>query len=427
MKTSNIFATLIIATTLAACSEGTKVEYSTAPVEKQNISTSITATGTIEPVTEVEVGTQVSGIIDRIYVDYNSEVHRGQVIAELDKTNLLSKLASAQSNLSNAQSSLNYQSANYKRYKTLYEKGLVSANDYENAKLSYEQAVQQVRVQQQNVTEAQTNLGYATITSPIDGVVLSKEVEEGQTVASAMTTPTLFIIAQDLTDMRVIADIDEADIGGVKEGQRVTFTVDAFPDDVFEGAVTQVRQQATTESNVVTYEVVISAPNDELKLKPGLTANVTIYTMEKNGVLAVPARALRFTPNEALLQEGETVEDVPAPFKVWTKEGNVFKAHKVEVGTSNGMLTEIVSGVKAGTEVLTDFTIIGGKEDEAEETTTSNPFMPRPRGNRNRGGAPGAGGAGANGAGGAGAQGGAPGGGAGGFGGGNRPSGNFPR
>ena len=425
MKTSNIFATLIIATALAACSEGTKVEYSTAPVEKQNITTSITATGTIEPVTEVEVGTQVSGIIDRIYVDYNSEVHRGQVIAELDKTNLLSKLASAQSNHSNAQSSLNNQSANYKRYKTLYEKGLVSANDYENAKLSYEQALQQVKVQQQNVTEAQTNLGYATITSPIDGVVLSKEVEEGQTVASAMTTPTLFIIAQDLTDMRVIADIDEADIGGVKEGQRVTFTVDAFPDDIFEGAVTQVRQQATTESNVVTYEVVISAPNDQLKLKPGLTANVTIYTMEKNGVLAVPARALRFTPNEALLQDGETVEDVQAPAKLWTKEGNVFKAHKVEVGLSNGMLTEIISGVKAGTEVLTDFEIIGG-EEESEEPATSNPFMPRP-GNRNRNGANGAAGArgGASGAGGA--PSGAAGGGAGM--GGNRPAGggNFSR
>ena len=425
MKTSNIFAALIIATAFAACSEGTKVNYSTAPVEKQNITTSITATGTIEPVTEVEVGTQVSGIIDRIYVDYNSEVHRGQVIAELDKTNLLSKLASAQSNLSNAQSSLNYQSANYKRYKTLYEKGLVSANDYENAKLSYEQALQQVKVQQQNVTEAQTNLGYATITSPIDGVVLSKEVEEGQTVASAMTTPTLFIIAQDLTDMRVIADIDEADIGGVKEGQRVTFTVDAFPDDIFEGAVTQVRQQATTESNVVTYEVVISAPNDQLKLKPGLTANVTIYTMEKNGVLAVPARALRFTPNEALLQDGETVEDVQAPAKLWTKEGNVFKAHKVEVGLSNGMLTEIISGVKAGTEVLTDFEIIGG-EEESEEPATSNPFMPRP-GNRNRNGANGAAGArgGASGAGGA--PSGAAGGGVGM--GGNRPAGggNFSR
>ena len=385
MKTKHIFVSIILTTALVACSEGQKVSYSTATVEKQNISTSITATGTIEPVTEVEVGTQVSGIIDRIYVDYNSEVHKGQVIAELDKTNLLSKLASAQSNLSNAQSSLNYQSSNYKRYKTLYEKGLVSANDYENAKLTYEQAVQQVKVQQQNVQEAQTNLGYATITSPIDGVVLSKEVEEGQTVASAMTTPTLFIIAQDLTDMRVIADIDEADIGGVKEGQRVTFTVDAFPDDTFEGAVTQVRQNATTESNVVTYQVVISAPNDQLKLKPGLTANVTIYTLEKNGVLAVPAKALRFTPNEALLQEGETVEDVEAPAKVWTKEGDTFKAHQVEIGTSNGMLTEIVSGVTPGTEVLTDFEITGGEEEEEE--TTSNPFMPRPRNNRNANGA----------------------------------------
>lgn len=382
MKTKHIFASLIIASALAACNEGPKVVYSTAPVEKQNISTSITATGTIEPVTEVEVGTQVSGIIDRIYVDYNSEVHKGQVIAELDKTNLLSELASAQSNLSNAQSTLNYQSANYKRYKTLFDKGLVSANDYENAKLTYEQAVQQVKIQQQNVQKAQTNLGYATITSPIDGIVLSKEVEEGQTVASAMTTPTLFIIAQDLTAMRVIANIDEADIGGVKEGQRVTFTVDAFPDDVFEGEVTQVRQEATTESNVVTYEVVISAPNDDLKLKPGLTANVTIYTLEKNGVLAVPSRALRFIPNEALLTDDEVVEDVNAPNKVWTKEGNTFKAHKVEIGTTNGMLTEIVSGVSAGTEVLTDFDIIGGKEDAPEEQA-SNPFMPRPRGRQN--------------------------------------------
>lgn len=382
MKIWHIPTTIIAMLILVACNEGSKVTYSTASVEKQNISTSITATGTIEPVTEVEVGTQVSGIIDKIYVDYNSEVHRGQVIAELDKTNLLSELASAQSNLSNSQSALNYQTANYKRYKTLFEKGLVSANDYENAQLTYEQALQQVKVQQQNVQKAQTNLGYATITSPIDGIVLSKEVEEGQTVASAMTTPTLFIIAQDLTDMRVIADIDEADIGGVKEGQRVTFTVDAFPDDTFEGAVTQVRQEATTESNVVTYEVVISAPNDNLKLKPGLTANVTIYTLEKNDVLAVPTRALRFTPNEALLTEKEVLEDIEAPTKVWTKEGNIFKAHKVETGITNGTLTEIVSGIDTGTEVLTDFEITGSKNEEGNEQA-SNPFMPHPRNKKN--------------------------------------------
>ena len=367
---------LAIIAILASCSSEEKVSYSTAKVSKQNISTSITATGTIEPVTQVEVGTQVSGIIDKIYVDYNSEVKKGQVIAELDKTNLVSELTSAQSNLSNAQSSLNYQKANYNRYKALYDKGLISANDYENAKLSYDQAVQQVKVQQQSVAKAKTNLGYATITAPIDGVVLSKEVEEGQTVASAMTTPTLFIIAQDLTNMRVIADIDEADIGGVLEGQRVSFTVDAYPDDTFSGTVTQVRQEATTESNVVTYEVVISAPNEDLKLKPGLTANVTIYTLEKNDVLTVPVKALRFTPNEAILQEGQTIEDVQAPSKVWTLEGNTFKAHAVETGVTNGTITEIVSGVGENTEVLTDFQMTSTEQAKDSEEA-SNPFMPK--------------------------------------------------
>lgn len=383
MKFNNIFAALAFAAVLISCSEQTKVNYSTATVEKQNIFTSVTATGTIEPVTEVEVGTQVSGIIDKIYVDYNSEVHRGQVIAELDKTNLLAELASAQSNLSNAQANLTYQSANHKRYKALYEKGLVSANEYENAKLSYDQAVQQVKVQQQSVTRAQTNLGYATITSPIDGVVLSKEVEEGQTVASAMTTPTLFIIAQDLTDMRVIANIDEADIGGVKEGQRVAFTVDAYPDESFNGSVTQVRQNATTTSNVVTYEVVISAPNEDLKLKPGLTANVTIYTMEKNDVVAVPSKALRFTPNENLITPEEKIEDCEAPAKLWTKEGNVFKAHPVQTGITNGTLTEVLSGINIGTEILTDFDI--EMPQMAGPQQPSNPFMPRPRDKQQKG------------------------------------------
>ena len=240
MNKRTLYTTLAAALLISfsSCKKESKITYSSDKVEYRDISTSITATGTIEPVTKVEVGTQVSGIIDRIYVDYNSVVRKGQVIAELDKTNLLSELASAQSNLQNAQSNLNYQQSNYNRYKQLYDKGLVSANDYENARLNYEQARESVNVQKQNVQKARTNLGYATILAPIDGVVLSKEVEEGQTVASAMTTPTLFIIAQDLTNMRVIADIDEADIGGVKDAQRVTFTVDAFPDDVFEGQVT---------------------------------------------------------------------------------------------------------------------------------------------------------------------------------------------
>lgn len=379
-------AVVIVALVIWMCSGGKKeetVEFETAKAERQDIHTTITATGTIEPVTSVTVGTQVSGIVSKLYVDYNSVVKKGQVIAELDKTNLTSELNRAKADLSSAESTLAYETANFKRYQTLFDKGLVSANDYESAKLSYEKARQTAASSRENVQKAQTNLGYATITSPIDGVVLSKAVEEGQTVAASFNTPELFNIAQDLTDMRVIADIDEADIGGVKEGQRVTFTVDAFPDDKFEGLVTQVRQEATTTSNVVTYEVVISAPNKDLKLKPGLTANVTIYTLEKNGVLAVPAKALRFTPNEALLKNGQQIEDLEVPMKVWTLEGNTFKAHKVEVGTTNGMLTEIVSGINEGTDVLVDFKISGGEAEQAGQQA-QNPFMPRPRNNRNQ-------------------------------------------
>ena len=324
------------------------------------------------------MGTQVSGIVSKLYVDYNSVVKAGQVIAELDRTNLLSTLASAQANLRSAQSDLDYQKTNYERYKNLYDQGLISANDYDQARLSYVRAKQTVAQQQESVKRAQTDLGYATITSPIDGVVLSKEVEEGQTVASSFSTPTLFKIAQDLTNMRVIANVDEADIGEVKEGQRVTFTVDAFPNDTFEGNVTQVRQQATTESNVVTYEVVISAPNNDLKLKPGLTANVTIYTLEMNDVLAVPSKALRFTPTDIMLNEGETISDVDAKHKLWVKEGASIKALPVEIGMTNGTLTQILSGATAGTKVLTDVQS-GIDMDEEEDNPNSNPFMPKPK------------------------------------------------
>ena len=234
-----------------------KVSFETATIVNTTISSSITATGTIEPVTSVTVGTQVSGIVSRLYVDYNSVVKKGQVIAELDKTNLISDLSTQKANLSSAESKLAYQKSNYDRYKTLFDKGLVSADDFENAKLAYLQAQESVTTAKESVQKAQTNLSYATITSPIDGVVLSKAVEEGQTVAASFNTPELFTIAQDLTNMQVVADVDEADIADVKEGARVTFTVDAYPDDTFEGKVTQVRQSATTTNNVVTYEVVI--------------------------------------------------------------------------------------------------------------------------------------------------------------------------
>ena len=352
------------------------VTYGTAEVKVGDITNSVTATGTIEPVTSVTVGTQVSGIVAHLYVDYNSVVKKGQVIAELDKTNLLSELASAKANLSSAQSNLSYQKSNFNRYQTLFSKGLISANDFEQARLSYEQAQQQVHTARESVNKANTNLGYATITSPIDGVVLSKSVEEGQTVAASFNTPELFTIAQDLTNMQVIADIDEADIGEVKEGQRVSFTVDAYPEDVFSGVVKQVRQEATTESNVVTYQVVISAPNANLKLKPGLTANVTIFTQEVKNVLSVPSKALKFTPNEKMLSKEQSIQDIQAEHKVWTLENGVFKAHKVEIGLSNGITTEVTSGLKAGQKVITEFQI-GGDEEPAESTQNNNPFMPK--------------------------------------------------
>lgn len=382
-QTASYLIPLALGTLLfTACKPKIEFTYSTAEVAVQDITTSVTATGTIEPVTSVDVGTQVSGIVSKLYVDYNSIVKAGQVIAELDRTNLLSDLASAQAVLKSSQSDLDYQKTNHERYKNLYDQGLISANEYEQARLSYVRAQQTVAQQQESVKRAQTNLGYATITSPIDGVVLSKEVEEGQTVASSFNTPTLFKIAQDLTDMRVIAKVDEADIGDVKEGQRVTFTVDAFPNDTFEGAVTQVRQEATTESNVVTYEVVISAPNQDLKLKPGLTANVTIYTLEIKDVLVAPAKALRFSPSEVMLNEGETITDVDAAHKVWVKEGSQLKAIAVETGVTNGTLTQITSGISAGTKVLTD--VESGQPEEMEEQSNGNPFMPRPRNRNNK-------------------------------------------
>lgn len=372
---------LLGAAMMTGCSKKSSFTYTEAEAVKQDIVNSVTATGTIEPVTSVDVGTQVSGVISKLYVDYNSVVKAGEVIAELDRTNLMSELSSAQASLKSAQSELDYQKTNYERYKALYDKGLISANDFEQARLSYVQAQQRTQQQKESVKKAQTNLGYATITSPIDGVVLSKEVEEGQTVASSFSTPTLFKIARDLTDMRVIADVDEADIGDVKEGQRVTFTVDAFPDDTFEGQVTQVRQEATTESNVVTYEVVISAPNDDLKLKPGLTANVVIFTMEAKDVLAVPSKALRFTPREAMLNSDETITDTDAKEKVWVKEGSNLKAVAVETGMTNGTLTQITKGLKPGTHVLTE---VNAMQVEAEgEQQNSNPFMPRPRSKKN--------------------------------------------
>lgn len=360
-----------------------QINFKQEKVATHTLQNSITATGTIEAVTSVTVGTQVSGIVNKLYVDYNSVVKKGQVIAELDKTNLISELNTAKANLASTESNLSYQSANMKRYQTLYKKGLVSADEYENALLAYRQAKEQVASSRENVQRAQTNLGYATITSPIDGTVISKSVEEGQTVAASFNTPELFTIAKDLKNMQVIANVDEADIGGVAVGNRVNFTVDAYPDDTFEGVVKQVRLEATTTNNVVTYEVVISAPNADLKLKPGLTANVTIFTKEQANILSVANKALRFTPTKETVGKDMKIVDCKGKNKVWTLNGNTLTAHSVNIGQSDAMHTQIISGIKAGQSVVTEI-VVDASENEEDSQPQSQGLIsgPGPRGKK---------------------------------------------
>lgn len=377
---------VVIAVAVWLLSGGKKEEQINFKQEKvatHTLQNSITATGTIEAVTSVTVGTQVSGIVNKLYVDYNSVVKKGQVIAELDKTNLISELNTAKANLASTESNLSYQSANMKRYLTLYKKGLVSADEYENALLAYRQAKEQVASSRENVQKAQTNLGYATITSPIDGTVISKSVEEGQTVAASFNTPELFTIAKDLKNMQVIANVDEADIGGVAVGNRVNFTVDAYPDDTFEGVVKQVRLEATTTNNVVTYEVVISAPNADLKLKPGLTANVTIFTKEQANILSVANKALRFTPTKETVGKDMKIVDCKGKNKVWTLNGNTLTAHSVNIGQSDAMHTQIISGIKAGQSVVTEI-VVDASEDEEDSQQQSQGLIsgPGPRGKK---------------------------------------------
>ncbi len=371
-----------------------KVVYETATVDRANISNSVTATGTIEPVTEVEVGTQVSGIIDRLYADYNSVVTKGQLIAEMDKVTLQSELASQKATYDGAKAEYEYQQKNYERNKGLHEKQLISDTDYEQSLYNYQKAKSAFDSSKASLAKAERNLSYATITSPIDGVVISRDVEEGQTVASGFETPTLFTIAADLTQMQVVADVDEADIGDVEEGQRVSFTVDAYPNDVFEGKVTQIRLGATSSSSsttttttVVTYEVVISAHNPDLKLKPRLTANITIYTLDKQGVLSVPAKALRFTPAVPLVGSNAVVKDCEGEHKVWTREGDTFTAHPVSIGISNGIVTEITGGINEGTQIVSDAVISTGAETavaEGQGDGERSPFMPGPPGNNKK-------------------------------------------
>ena len=368
------------------------IRLETAKVGRSSISNTVTATGTVEPVTEVEIGTQVSGIIDKLYADYNDVVKAGQLIAEMDKVNLKAELASAQAQLASSKTEYEYQQKNYARSKVLFDKKLISDADYETATYNYEKAKAAYEQNQASMVKVNRNLEYATITSPIDGVVINRAVEEGQTVAAGFETPTLFTIAADLTKMQVIADVDEADIGNVENGQRVSFTVDAYPNDVFEGQVMQIRlgdsesssSSTSSTSTVVTYEVVISADNPDLKLKPRLTANVTIYTLERENVLTVPTKSLRFVPEEELLLgTGYTAEnsaqEAPAGKRIiWVKQGQQLTPKAITVGSTSGNTIEVTEGLTEGEEIAVDLT--SDAPAPVAETAEKSPFMPGPPG-----------------------------------------------
>ncbi len=374
------------------CKKDSKIQLQTTTVTTGNITRTVTATGTLESKTSVDVGTQVTGIIDKLYVDYNDEVTQGQLIAEIEKTLLDSELKSADANMESARLTYEYTKTNYERDKALHDKQLISDYEFDTSKKDYEVAKTSYEKAKADRVKAAKNLNYAEIYSPIDGIVISREVEVGQTVVSSMNVANLYVIA-DLDNMRVIGDVDEADIGEVKVGQNVTFTVDAYPNDEFHGVVTQVRLNPTTESNVVTYEVVVDTPNPEHKLIPGLTANLTIYTVEEKDVTVVPSAALRFTPQDYPNVTGLPTFDpaqVQAPKepgmgRLWVLNGNQLEPIAVKLGETGSSNTQILSGVEAGQKVALDYEVASndkGGADADSETTERSPFAPGPPGKK---------------------------------------------
>lgn len=366
---------------LASCSKEATTSLETYTVQPTSMSEVVTATGTMESVTQVEVGTQVTGIIDKLYADFNDQVKKGQLLAELEKTLLDSELKSADASMESAKASYDYARRNYERDKALHDEKLISDYEFQTTKRDYDVARLNYEKTQADRVRAAKNLNYAEIYSPIDGIVISREVEVGQTVVSSMNVANLYVIA-DLDNMQVVGNVDEADIGSVKTGQHVTFTVDAYVDETFEGTVTQVRLNPTTESNVVTYEVIVSAPNPDHKLIPGMTANLTIYTLELEDVLSVPMKALKFTPQ----QDVEKANKLPAPValktpaknSVWVERDGKLVQTAVEVGVANGITQQITSGLKSGDKVALQY--VERVEEPSEGNSKESPFMPKPPG-----------------------------------------------
>jgi HlyD family secretion protein len=409
---SSAVLTVAAVTILAihGCKKSQAYTFETATVQKGSVTNMVTATGTLEAITSVVVGTQVSGIVEKLYVDFNSPVKKGQILAELDKVALNSQVDQAYATLESAKAETEYQQSNFERSNALFEKNLVAQADFDLAKYNYEKSKATLKNAKANYDKAIVNLKYATIYSPIDGVVMNRAVDEGQTVAASFNTPEIFTIAQDLTQMQVEADIDETDIGTVKEGQRVEFDVDAFPDEKFTGTVMQIRLSPVTTSNVVTYTVIINAPNPDQKLLPGMTANLVIYVEETNDVLTIPYKAVKFTPEaDYLAKMGKEMTPegnmpvrpagsgnmpsgqipvgvtLPAgakmPTMVWIRDTEGIHPVPVKLGSNDGDKAEVKSGLKEGDEVVIKMTLAATKNKEKE--VSSNPFMPQRPGAQN--------------------------------------------
>ncbi len=362
--------------------------FETAPIAKGTIASTVTATGKLEAIKTVAVGTQVSGVINRIFVDFNSQVKKGELLAQIDETPLLAQLEQSKSTVDQAEAQLKYQKATYDRYKVMIEKKLIAQSDFDLAEYNYKNALSSLNNAKSMYDRNKINLSYAKIYSPIDGVILNRAVDEGQTVAASFSTPTLFSIANDLTQMRVEANVDEADIGNVVVNQRVEFTVDAFPNLKFAGSVTEIRMQPVVTSNVVTYTVIIDAPNPDKKLLPGMTASTTIFVNEKKDILVVPGKAVRFAPTaenyqaylKSLPLEVASKMDPKLPENtgkeksfIWTKKGQELEKNEVKLGTNDGISYELLSGLKEGDEI-----ILSMEEEKTAVATKAarSPFMP---------------------------------------------------
>ena len=356
------------------------------------IATSVTATGKIQPVDTVAVGTQVSGTIQKVFVDFNSVVKKGQLLAQIDPSLFLAQVQQISSNLQLAKSNLNYQQLNFNRQSELYKAGGISKADFDLAKNQHDVAKDNVNSVAAQLRSVQKSLSFTEISSPINGTVLSRKVSEGQTVAASLNTPTLFSIAKDLTKMQVRASVDEADVGNIKVGENASFTVDAFPDDVFKGTVIEVRLQPAISANVVTYTTIINAPNDDLKLKPGMTANIIIYTNEVNNALLLSVKAMAFKPDSTVIKQfkmrklafdtnkksNRNVNKNAVPNKeiiVWKKVGDSLLPQKIELGLDDDINMQILKGITEQDEIVNGIEI--AKQSKNTNPTNQSPFMPR--------------------------------------------------